>query len=213
MVINSSIPSGEYEVLLNGFGVDESILLDETQKNLMMQGELYDSTDPLLVRDRDLVHQKLLFFNNCLDSRLRDTTLISNILHPESAKNPEPHFEPPFHCDYGYNIKVGKKFYANFACVILDCAPITIGNNVKFGPGVHIYAATHPLDSVTRRDVEYAKAVHIGNDVWIGGGVKILPGVVIGDCCVIGAGSVVSKDIPSNSLAVGVPAHVINQIS
>jgi len=194
VVLSSTIPAGEYSLGVQGMeGIDTTIKLDETQRKLMLESKPYESWDPLLCRDRALARHKLYRFNNCLDRKLRNDILIKDILHPESSK--DAFFEPPFHVDYGYNITVGEDFYANFGCIILDCAPITIGNHVKFGPGVHIYAATHPLDSEERRKREYALPVKIGDDVWIGGGVKVLPGVTIGNKCVIGSGSVVTKGI------------------
>ncbi|NDV46577.1 sugar O-acetyltransferase [Paludibacter sp. 221] len=122
-------------------------------------------------------------------------------------------FISPFYCDYGYNIEIGENFFANMNFVVLDGAKVQIGDNVFIAPNVGIYTAGHPLDAKQRREgLEYAKPVTIGNDVWIGANVTILPGVTIGDNSVIGAGSVVTKDIPANSLAVGNPCRVIRQI-
>lgn len=117
--------------------------------------------------------------------------------------------EPPFRCDFGFNVELGDSFYANFDCVFLDCNKIEIGNHVFFGPGVHLYTATHPLDARTRRELESAHPIRIGDDVWIGGRAIVLPGVEIGDGSVIGAGSVVTRSIPPYSLAVGNPCRVI----
>lgn len=119
----------------------------------------------------------------------------------------------PFHCDYGYNIKLGKNFYANTGCVMLDCATIHIGDNVLLGPHVGLYTATHPIDANERKTgLEYAQAINIGDNVWLGAGVHVLPGVTIGSNTVIGAGSVVSKDIPAGVLAVGNPCRVIRHL-
>ena len=121
--------------------------------------------------------------------------------------------QPPFYCDYGVNIHPGKSFGANFNCVILDCAEVFFGDNVMLGPAVQIYTVYHPTDPVNRaKYTEIAKTVRIGSDVWIGGGAIILPGVTIGDNTIIGAGSVVTKDIPANSIAVGNPCKVIRQL-
>jgi len=125
----------------------------------------------------------------------------------------ECYIEPSFKCDYGYNIKVGNNFYANFDCVILDVCEVNIGNNAFLAPGVHIYTAAHPLEAEARNTLsEYGKPVTIGNSVWLGGGVIILPGVTIGDRTVIGAGSVVTKDIPSGVVAAGNPCRVVKPI-
>lgn len=119
----------------------------------------------------------------------------------------------PFFCDYGFNIEAGNNLFANTNLVILDGAKVTIGDNVFIGPNVGIYTAGHPLDTERRNEgLEYAFQIKIGNNVWIGGGVSILPGVTIGDNSVIGAGSVVNKDIPSDSLAAGNPCKVIRRI-
>lgn len=122
--------------------------------------------------------------------------------------------EPPLSIDYGCNISLGDNVYANFNLVILDCGMVTIGHRVLFGPNVSIFAATHETDVQSRRDgVEYAKPVTIGDDCWIGGNVSIMPGVNIGKGCTIGAGSVVTKDIPSFSVAMGSPARVVKQVA
>ncbi|MCF6208534.1 MAG: sugar O-acetyltransferase [Ghiorsea sp.] len=108
--------------------------------------------------------------------------------------------EPGFQCDYGVNIEVGHNFYANFQCILLDAAPIIIGNHVLFGPNVHIYTSDHPKDAAQRKQgICFAKAVNIGNDVWIGGGAKVLAGVSIGDGAIIGANAVVSKDVAAHT--------------
>lgn len=124
------------------------------------------------------------------------------------------YFEPPFHCEYGAHIILGEDFYANTGCVMLDVAKITIGHNVLFGPNVSIYTAGHPIHPDSRNSgYEYGIPVTIGNNVWIGGSCVILPGVTIGDNAVIGAGSVVTKDIPSNVCAAGNPCRVIREIT
>jgi maltose O-acetyltransferase len=121
--------------------------------------------------------------------------------------------EPPFHCDYGTNIFVGKNFYMNFGCVILDCAEVHIGDNVLCGPYTQIYTAHHPTDPRARLTrLELAHPVSIGNNVWIGGGVIICPGVTIGDNTTIGAGSVVTKDLPGNVIATGNPCRIIRRL-
>lgn len=123
-------------------------------------------------------------------------------------------FEPPFRCDYGYNIEIGENFYSNYNCTILDCAKVTIGNNVLFAPNVSLFTAGHPIDATLRaQEYEYAFPITIGNDVWIGGNTVINPGVTIGSNVVIGSGSVITKDIPSNCIAAGNPCRVIRDIT
>lgn len=124
------------------------------------------------------------------------------------------YIEPPFYCDYGRNTRIGKNFYCNYDCVFLDCGPITIGDNVKLGPKVALYAVDHPIDPVVRAtDYDFPKPITIGSDVWIGGSAVICPGVTIGENTVIGAGSVVTKDIPANVVAAGNPCRVIRPIT
>ncbi len=117
--------------------------------------------------------------------------------------------EANFHCDYGRNIRMGRNCFMNYDCVILDCAPVTFGEHVLCGPGCHFYTACHPMDAARRMtDEEYARPITVGNNVWFGGHVTVLPGVTIGDNCIIGAGSVVTKDLPPNTVACGNPARV-----
>lgn len=121
---------------------------------------------------------------------------------------------PPFYCDYGFNISIGDNFFSNFNTVFIDCSRIVIGNNVMFGPNCCIDGASHPTDSIRRNaGFEYAYPITIEDDVWLCSGVHIMPGITIGRGCVIGAGSIVTKDIPPNSLAVGNPCHVIREIT
>lgn len=123
-------------------------------------------------------------------------------------------FTPSFWCDYGFNIKVGKNFYSNHNLVILDCAEVRFGDNVFIGPNCGFYTAIHPIDAGQRKmEIEWAKPIKVGNDVWFGGSVTVLPGVTIGDNVVIGAGSVVVKDIPSGVVAVGNPCKPIRKIT
>lgn len=122
--------------------------------------------------------------------------------------------EPSFWCDYGYNIHLGKDFYSNHNCVILDCAKVTFGDHVMVGPNCGFYTACHPIDPQQRREgIEFARPITVGNDVWFGGGCTVLAGVTIGDGCVIGAGSVVTRDIPANTVAAGNPCRVLRSIS
>jgi len=120
---------------------------------------------------------------------------------------------PPFYCDYGYNIEVGENFYTNHNCIVLDSAKVIFGDNVFIGPGCGFYTSAHPIDAKRRNmGLEYARPITIGSNVWIGGGVQVMPGVNIGDNCVIGAGSVVTKDIPAGVIAVGNPCKTLKEI-
>lgn len=182
----------------------------KTEKEKMLSGENYFSNDKELVLERAKA-KKLLHKLNVTEYLMSGNarTILRELL---SNAHKRIYVEPPFHCDYGYNIHLGEKVYFNVNCVVLDAAKVTIGSNVFIGPGVHIYTATHPTNAVERQTVEFAKPVSIGNDCWIGGNTVICPSVTIGDGCTIGAGSVVTKDIPENSLAVGNPARVIKKI-
>lgn len=138
------------------------------------------------------------------------TAVVQELLQTEET----PFINPPFYCDYGNHIKVGKNFFANYNCTILDVGKVTFGDNCLLAPNVAIYSAGHPIHPDSRNSLyEYGIDINIGSNVWIGGNTVILPGVTVGDCCVIGAGSVVTKDIPAWSIAAGNPCRVIRKIT
>jgi maltose O-acetyltransferase len=176
----------------------------------MLAGQPYRSADPQLVAERQRAAQLCARYNALAPDADRTVrqALLAALLHGET----DAAITAPFFCDYGYNIRLGANVYFNFNCVLLDVMPITIGANTLVGPGVHIYTATHPLDAVQRRaGVESGIAVTIGDDVWIGGGSIVCPGVSIGAATVIGAGSVVTRDIPAGVVAAGNPCRVLRQ--
>lgn len=178
----------------------------------MVQGELYQASDPELKRDFKKCRQLMREFNQTSELDLDERTRLLKELLGQTGDH--LYIEPSFKCDYGYNISVGNYFYANFDCIMLDICPITIGEEVMFGPRVSIFTASHPIDANIRvTGIEYGAPVVIGDKVWIGGGTIINPGVTIGDNCVIGSGSVVTKDIPANTVAVGNPCHVLRPIT
>lgn len=181
-----------------------------TEKEKMLAGKLYDSSDKQLVDE--LIKAKKLCnqYNNLDVEDIEKGNKIIKQLFSKTGKNFM--IMPNFYCDYGFNIEIGENFYSNHNLVILDANKVTFGNNVKIGPNCGFYTSGHPMDKETRRTVEFAKPIKIGNDVWIGGNVCVMPGVTIGDNAVIGAGSVVTKDIPSNVVAVGNPCKVIKEI-
>lgn len=183
-----------------------------TEKEKCLLGQLYDANyDPEILADREKAKELLYDYNRLRPSQQTERTGLLKKLLGKTGENLI--IEPPFACDYGYNIEVGENFYANVNLVILDGAKVRIGDNAFIAPNVGIYTAGHPLDADRRnKGLEYAYPVTIGNNVWIGAGVIILPGVTIGDNAVIGAGSVVTKDIPANTLAVGNPCRVIREI-
>ena len=136
--------------------------------------------------------------------------MLIHLFHTTGKK--KPYIEAPIHVDYGFNISVGDNFYCNFNCVLLDCAKITIGNNVFLAPGVQLLTASHPINAIERRSVEFALPVTIGDDVWIGANALILPGVTIGSRVVIAAGAVVNKDVPDDVVVAGVPAKIVKRM-
>lgn len=177
----------------------------------MIAGDMYDPLDNELAADRVNTRLLLQKFNETREDQLEERTRILQQLIPHAA--PDLWLQPPFYCDYGYNMHVGERVFFNFNCVVLDVAPVTIGNRTMFGPNVQIYTATHPMDAIERSlGREYAKPIRIGDDVWIGGSAVICPGVSIGNRSVIGAGSVVTKNIPDDVFAAGNPCKVIRAI-
>lgn len=183
-----------------------------TEKEKCQQGLLYDANyDPELLADRDKAKEVLYDYNRLRPSQKEEKVRLLKSFLGKTGENMI--IEPPFACDYGYNIEIGENFFANMNLVILDGAKVSIGDNAFIAPNVGIYTAGHPLDAEQRnRGLEYARPVTIGHNVWIGAGVSILPGVTIGDNAVIGAGSVVTKDIPAHTLAVGNPCRVVREI-
>lgn len=184
----------------------------KSEKEKMLTGEVYQAFDAQLVAERQAA-KELVFDLNGLHPRetAQREALFRQLLGATGRKF---HIELPFRCDYGYNIRVGENFYANYNCTILDCAPVTIGDNVLLAPNVSLFTAGHPLHPVPRnQEYEYAFPITIGHNVWLGGNVVVNPGVRIGDNVVIGSGSVVTKDIPAGVVAVGNPCRVVRPIT
>jgi maltose O-acetyltransferase len=189
----------------------KQVYVMKTEKQKMITGEYYLSSDPILIKERRRA-KILLHRLNVTEYRItKKAKEILKELIPNVGKS--FYIEPPFHCDYGYNIVCGDHVYFNVNCVVLDCAPINIGSNVFLGPNVQLYTANHPLEAQSRKTLENALPISIGDDCWIGGNTIILPGISIGNGCVIGAGSVVTKNIPDNTLAVGNPAKEIKKLN
>jgi maltose O-acetyltransferase len=177
----------------------------------MLAGELYDPFDPELVAARDRARDLCQELNA---TRERDTEQRRRILRELFGQGGDSVWmQPPFFCDYGRNIKLGERVFFNFNCVVLDVCEVTIGDYTLFGPAVQVYTATHPMNAELRRKQEFAKPIAIGPDVWVGGGAIICPGVKIGAKAVIGAGSVVTRDIPAGVFAAGNPCRVVREIT
>lgn len=187
--------------------------MEKTEKQKAHAGELYDAATDKELLDERMACKMACFEYNRLPPDREDER--REIIRKLFGKTKDSFWvEPAFYCDYGYNIEIGENFYANHNCVMLDGAKIRFGDNVFIAPGCGFYTAGHPLD-VERRNqgLEYALPITVGNNVWIGAQVVVLPGVRIGDNSVIGAGSVVVKDIPANVVAVGNPCRVIRDLS
>lgn len=181
-----------------------------SEKEKMIAGELYFSEDPELVSERRFAREQMQLINQEQDAKVRSQLLKETF----GAVAGNIYMEPTVQFDYGYNISVGKNFYANFNCVLLDVCPITIGDNCMIAPNVQILTATHPLNPVKRNSgLESGKPVTIGNSAWLGAGSILLPGVVLGDNVVVAAGSVVTKSFPDNVVIAGNPARVIKNIA
>ena len=182
-----------------------------TEKDKMLAGEMYDAADPQLADERRRARDLCKSLNESHDS---EQALRERIIRELFGSAGDAIWiEPPFYCDYGSNITLGSKVFFNFNFVILDPASVIIGSNVLFGPAVHIYTAAHPMNATERLNgLEFARPVYIGSDVWIGGGVIICPSVRIGSRSVIGAGSVVTHEIPASVFASGNPCRIIRQL-
>jgi len=184
------------------------MMCDKTEKEKMIDAEMYNPLDEVLVAERQHAHATAHELNLLSPMDIEKKQQLVKKLLPNTGEN--TYITPPIYCDYGYNVIAGKNFYTNFNCVFLDICKITIGDDVMLAPNVQIYAAGHPTDPVARYSgFEFGKPVNIGDRVWIGGGVIILPGVNIGSDTVIGAGSVVTKDVPAGVVAAGNPCRVL----
>jgi maltose O-acetyltransferase len=181
-----------------------------TEREKMLAGELYDALDPELVAARNRARDLCQALNA---TREADQELRRRLCQELFGKGGESVWmQPPFYCDYGSNIELGERVFFNFNCVVLDVCRVTIGDYTMFGPAVQILTPLHPVEAELRRKQEYGRPIEIGADVWVGGGALILPGVRIGARSVIGAGSVVTRDIPEGVLAAGNPCRVIREI-
>ena len=181
-----------------------------SEKSKMLAGQLYDASDAELVKDRHRAHALCRELNALpVDAAAEHARLLQELF----ARPVKAVITPPFFCDYGYNVELGENVYFNFNCVILDVARVRIGSGVLFGPGVHIYAASHPMLASERQSgLEFGKPVVIGDAVWVGGGSIICPGVTIGARTVVGAGSVVTRDIPAGVFAAGNPCRTLRKL-
>ncbi len=183
-----------------------------TEWERMQKGLVYNDFDQDLFNKR--VEAKKLFkaYNKTDDEEIDLRNKIMKQLFKNVGEN--VWIEPDFRCEFGKNITIGDNVYINFGCIILDCSEVTIGSHTLLGPNIGLYAANHSTDATERINGGcYGKPIHIGNNVWLGGDVKVLQGVTIGDNTIIGAGSIVTKDIPDNVIAVGNPCKVIRKIT
>lgn len=184
-----------------------------TEKEKMLKGYLYNANyDKELIKEREKAKDLCYDYNNLKPSDIvNQKSIISKLL---GKIKEEFYITAPFYCDYGYNIEIGNNFYSNHNLIILDCAKVIFGDNVFIGPNCCFSTAGHPIDSEQRnKGLEFAYPITVGNNVWFGAGVIVLPGVTIGDDVVIGAGSIVTKNIPSGVIALGNPCKVIRKIT
>jgi maltose O-acetyltransferase len=207
-------------LLANGLGFDRldsrmtqdrTIIAHRSQRERMLAGKLYDASDPELSAARRRAKELMVKYNRIGDARNDEARQTLAELIGEFGENVT--LEPPIYLDYGENISIGPGSFANFNLTALDVARIRIGADCKLGPNVQLLTATHPIDPETRRlGLEAGKPITIGDNVWIGGGAIVCPGVTIGDNSVIGAGAVVTRDVPANVVAIGNPARVSRSI-
>jgi maltose O-acetyltransferase len=183
----------------------------KSEREKMLAGEPYDPLDRELVVARERARDLCQALNLTREAEREERRRIVEDLFASGGDS--VWMQPPFFCDYGFNIELGERVFFNFNCVVLDVCPVRIGNFTLFGPGVQIYTPMHPFDAKLRRREEFGMPVEIGSDVWVGGGAIILPGVRIGARSVIGAGSVVTRDVPADTFAAGNPCRVIRAIS
>ncbi|MGC3974095.1 MAG: sugar O-acetyltransferase [Nitrospira sp.] len=187
-------------------------MTEQSDKFKMLAGELYRASSAELTLERRRAQMLLARYNAISDGE--PDLLLSLLRDLMGAVGEGTVIMPQFTCDYGYNIRLGRNVFINYHCIFLDCAPIDIGNDVQVGPAVQLYTAQHPLEADVRRSgLESAQPIRIGNDVWIGGGAVVLPGVTIGDRSVVGAGSVVVHSVPADCVAVGNPARVVRTLA
>jgi maltose O-acetyltransferase len=184
---------------------------ERSMRDRMLTGDLYIADDPVLARENQRAIALVEAFNQSSaadrDERRRLLRELLGVLGAESE------IRPPLYCDYGFQTHIGARTFANFGLVILDVAEVHIGDDVQIGPNVQLLTATHPIDPDLRRDKwESAQPIRIGNNVWLGGGVIVCPGVTIGDNTVVGAGAVVTRDLPADVVAVGSPARVLRSV-
>ena len=182
-----------------------------TEREKMLAGEMYDALDRELVLGRERARDLCLALNATREADTEGRRRL--VVELFGAGGGSVSVQPPFFCDYGSNIELGERVFFNFNCVVLDVCPVRIGAFSLFGPAVQIYTPMHPMNAELRRQKEYGKPVEIGADVWVGGGAIILPGVRVGSRSVIGAGSVVTRDIPDGVFAAGNPCRVIREIT
>jgi maltose O-acetyltransferase len=182
-----------------------------TELDKMLSGELYDPMDSELVRARNRARDLCQDLNATREAQTDERRHLLMQLFGKGGDT--VWMQPPFYCDYGSNIVLGERVFFNFNCVVLDVCRVTIGDFTLFGPAVQVYTATHPMNAALRRKQEFAKPIEIGSDVWVGGGAYICPGVRIGSRSVIGAGSVVTRDVPDQVFAAGNPCRVIREIT
>ncbi len=182
-----------------------------SEREKMLAGDLYNPHDPELVAARRRARDLCLALNATSEAQQEERRRI--VLELFGRGGETVWMQPPFSCDYGANIVLGERVFFNFNCIVLDVCRVSIGDHTMFGPAVQIYTATHPMDAELRRSQEFGRPIEIGSDVWVGGGAIICPGVRIGDRSVIGAGSVVTRDIPGGVFAAGNPCRIIREIT